>query len=39
MKLELPEKKKLVYTLTLPIRWGDMDSYRHINNTVYFRYM
>jgi acyl-CoA thioester hydrolase len=18
--------------------WGDMDSYRHVNNTVYFRY-
>jgi acyl-CoA thioester hydrolase len=21
------------------MRWGDMDAYRHINNTVYFRYM
>jgi acyl-CoA thioester hydrolase len=39
MKLELPEKKKLVYTLTLPIRWGDMDAMGHVNNTLYFRYM
>src|SRR5260370_18570697 len=22
----------------LPVAWGDMDSYRHVNNTVYFRY-
>ena len=21
-----------------PVVWGDMDSYRHVNNTVYFRY-
>lgn len=23
----------------IPIRWGDMDSMGHVNNTVYFRYM
>ena len=39
MKLEIPEKKKLVYELTLPIRWGDMDAMGHVNNTLYFRYM
>ncbi len=22
----------------LPVAWGDMDSYRHVNNVVYFRY-
>jgi acyl-CoA thioester hydrolase len=22
----------------LPVYWGDMDSYRHVNNVVYFRY-
>src|SRR5438093_3420680 len=22
----------------LPVVWGEMDSYRHVNNTVYFRY-
>jgi acyl-CoA thioester hydrolase len=23
----------------LPVAWGDMDSYRHVNNVVYFRYL
>jgi acyl-CoA thioester hydrolase len=31
--------KKLVHTLRIPIRWGDMDAMGHVNNTVYFRYM
>ncbi len=31
--------RKLVYTEIMPIRWGDMDAQRHVNNTVYFRYM
>jgi acyl-CoA thioester hydrolase len=22
----------------LPVAWGDMDAYRHVNNVVYFRY-
>lgn len=22
----------------LPVAWGEMDSFRHVNNTVYFRY-
>jgi len=39
MKLELPEKKKHVHTLQMPIRWGDMDAMAHVNNTVYFRYL
>ena len=39
MKLEIPEKKKLVHEMTVPMRWGDMDTMGHINNTVYFRYM
>ncbi len=32
-------QKKLVHTTCIPIRWGDMDAYGHVNNTVYFRYM
>ena len=39
MKLEIPEKKKLVYEMTAQIRWGDMDAMGHVNNTVYFRYL
>lgn len=32
-------QKKWVHTTLIPIRWGDMDAYGHVNNTVYFRYM
>lgn len=32
-------KRKLVQTSLIPIRWGDMDAYGHVNNTIYFRYM
>lgn len=39
MKIEIPEKKRLVYEMQLPIRWGDMDAMGHVNNTIYFRYM
>ena len=39
MKFEIPEKKKLVFEMTIPIRWGDMDAMGHLNNTSYFRYM
>lgn len=31
--------KKLVHTVRMPIRWGDMDAFGHVNNTVFFRYM
>ena len=39
MKIEIPEQKKLVYEMTIPIRWGDMDALGHVNNTTYFRYL
>lgn len=39
MKIELPEHKKAVHEMRIPIRWGDMDAMGHVNNTVYFRYM
>jgi acyl-CoA thioester hydrolase len=25
-------------TVEIPVAWGDMDAFRHVNNTVYFRY-
>lgn len=31
--------QRLVHTMRIPIRWGDMDAMGHVNNTVYFRYM
>ena len=39
MRIDIPENKKKIHETMISIRWGDMDSYRHINNTVYFRYM
>lgn len=39
MRIEIPDNKKLVYELLIPIRWGDMDAMGHVNNTVYFRYL
>jgi acyl-CoA thioester hydrolase len=39
MKIAIPEKKKLVYEMSIQIRWGDMDAMNHLNNTTYFRYM
>ena len=39
MKIEIPDKKKLVYEMVIPIRWGDMDAMGHLNNGSYFRYM
>ena len=35
----MEQKRKLVHVTSMPIRWGDMDAYGHVNNTVYFRYM
>jgi acyl-CoA thioester hydrolase len=39
MKIEIPEKKKLVFEMSIPIRWGDMDAMGHLNNASYFRYL
>ena len=39
MKIEIPQKKKLVYEMLIPIRWGDMDAMKHLNNASYFRYL
>ena len=30
--------RRLILTTRIPVRWGDMDAYGHVNNTVYFRY-
>ncbi len=39
MKIEIPQRKKLVHQALIPIRWGDMDAMGHLNNTGYFRYL
>src|SRR5438477_5359877 len=33
------ESKKSVHCSRIAIRWGDMDSLGHVNNTVYLRYL
>ncbi len=39
MKIEIPQQKKLVFEMRIPIRWGDMDAMNHLNNASYFRYL
>ncbi len=39
MRIEIPEVKKLVHQMRIPIRWGDMDGMNHVNNTIYFRFL
>ncbi|MET4577757.1 acyl-CoA thioesterase [Ottowia thiooxydans] len=39
MRIEIPDQKKLVFECRIPVRWGDMDAMRHLNNAAYFRYM
>lgn len=33
-----PPQRKLQHTSRIVVRWGDMDFYGHVNNTVYFRF-
>jgi acyl-CoA thioester hydrolase len=35
----MKHERKLVHVTRMPIRWGDMDAFDHVNNTVYFRFM
>ena len=37
--MEATHAPRLALSIDLPIRWGDMDAFGHVNNTVYFRYM
>jgi acyl-CoA thioester hydrolase len=39
VRFEIPDQKKFVCEMCMPIRWGDMDAMGHVNNTLYFRYM
>lgn len=39
MRIDIPEQKKLVHEMHIPIRWGDMDAMGHVNNATYFRYL
>lgn len=39
MRIAIPQDKKFVFEMDMPIRWGDMDVMGHVNNAVYFSYM
>ena len=39
MRIEIPDEKRLVHEMRIPIRWGDMDAMGHVNNVSYFRYL
>ncbi|MFO1389636.1 acyl-CoA thioesterase [Cellvibrio sp.] len=30
--------EKPFFSCEIPVRWGDMDAFGHVNNTIYFRY-
>lgn len=30
---------KPIFSCKIPVRWGDMDAFGHVNNTIYFRYI
>jgi len=32
------ESTEPFFSCEMPVRWGDMDAYGHVNNTLYFRY-
>lgn len=33
-----PKMKDFPVIVRIPVQWGDMDAYGHVNNTVFFRY-
>lgn len=37
-RIAIPDTAEVMYTATLPVRWGDMDAFRHVNNTKFFQY-
>lgn len=37
-RIAIPNDAAVMHTATLPVRWGDMDAFRHVNNTKFFQY-
>lgn len=38
MKTETEFNQAFPVRVTLPVQWGDMDAFDHVNNAMYFRY-
>lgn len=34
-----PNAGPVLHEVLIPVRWGDLDAFQHVNNTLYFRYM
>jgi acyl-CoA thioester hydrolase len=34
-----PNAGPVMYETSIAVRWGDLDAFQHVNNTIYFRYM
>jgi acyl-CoA thioester hydrolase len=34
-----PNAGPVMHEVLMAVRWGDMDAFNHVNNTIYFRYM
>jgi len=39
LRFALPAQLRHVHTVTVPLRWADMDAMGHVNNALYFRLM
>jgi acyl-CoA thioester hydrolase len=35
----MPDLIQPFYSSQIPVRWGDMDAFGHVNNAMYFRYV
>lgn len=35
----MSDEAKPVFSCAIPVRWGDMDAFGHVNNTLYLRYI
>ena len=38
-QLTLDSQRTPVHRTTISVRWGDMDSFKHVNNAQYLRYL
>ena len=38
MRIEIPADKTFVHETVIPLRWGDMDAFGHVNNATYLIY-
>lgn len=37
-RVDIPDDATSMYTATIPVRWGDMDAFQHVNNIRFIQY-